>query len=420
MNEWKKLKLSEIASVNESSVSKNFHFKNIEYIDTSSVTENVFDLPQFLNLNDAPSRAKRLVKNGDTIISTVRPIQKHFGFISNCKPNTVLSTGFAVVSPKKVDPRFLYYFLTQDEITQYLNTIAESGTTTFPAFRADELNDLEILLPDSIEKQKAIAEILSSLDDKIELNNQINQNLEALAQALFKQWFVDFEFPNENGEPYKSSGGEMVDSELGEIPKGWVISVLSDIIEFNPTEKLSKGAISSYLDMSSLPTIGSFPELPIKREFSSGMKFKNGDTLLARITPCLENGKTAYIQFLNENEVAWGSTEFIVLRSKASWPKEVSYLIARDENFRNFAIQNLVGTSGRQRVSSSILMNYPVIIPSDKSILGSFGRIVSDLFEKIKANSFENIYLTQLRDTLLPKLISGELEVNESLLEQTF
>src|SRR5690606_6698253 len=226
MTNWKEYKLGELVAVNERSIGRNFEFKTIEYIDTSSVTENKFDTPAYTTISEAPSRAKRLIANGDTIISTVRPIQKHYGFIKEAKGNQVVSTGFAVVTPKRIEPRFLYYFLTQAEITEFLNTIAEGGTTTFPAFKADELKDLPINLPD-YNTQTAIAEILSSLDDKIELNNKINQELENLAQTLFKQWFIDFEFPNEKGEPYKSSGGEMVDSELGEIPKGWEVGNLN-------------------------------------------------------------------------------------------------------------------------------------------------------------------------------------------------
>jgi type I restriction enzyme S subunit len=320
---------------------------------------------------------------------------------------------YSCIKEELVLPKYLFYTLKTCDLAS-LNV-----GSAVPSLTTNVLNEVLLSIP-PLPTQKAIAEILSSVDDKIELNNQINQNLEALAQALFKQWFVDFEFPNENGDPYKSSGGEMIDSELGEIPKGWKVVALSEIIELNPTEKLEKGKIASYLDMSSLPTSGSFPDLPIQREFTSGMKFKNGDTLFARITPCLENGKTAFVQFLKENEVGWGSTEFIVLRPKSNWPKEFGYLIARNEAFRSFAIQNLVGTSGRQRVSSSILENFQIVIPQEGQIITQFGSNVFNFFEVIKSNSFENNFLKELRNTLLPKLISGKLEVNESLLEPTF
>lgn len=425
MARWKEFRLENVADVNKRSLNNEFSYTQIEYIDTSSVTQNKFENPVVMKLDDAPSRAKRLINPGDTILSTVRPIQRHYGFVNDAKPNTVVSTGFAVVSPNKIDPKFLYYFLTQDEITEYLNAIAESGTTTFPAFRAEELNGLSIYAPEKISDQAEIAEMLSSLDDKIELNNQINKELEALAQALFKHWFIDFEFPISKeeaaamgkpkleGKPYRSSGGKMGESELGEIPKGWKSGVLSDVIDFNPSERLSHGDVAQYLDMSSLPTESSWPMRPIPRAFGSGMKFRNGDTLFARITPCLENGKTAFVQCLYDNEIAWGSTEFVVMRPKEPWPKVIGYIIAREQNFREFAIQNMVGTSGRQRVQSSLLESYPFSYPKNALLIKSYANTVVPLFEVIKNNAQENENLASLRDALLPRLISGELKITK-------
>jgi len=127
----------DLALINAKSISGKYPYEEIEYIDTSSVTGNEFSPLQRLKLIDAPSRAKRIVQHGDTIISTVRPIQRHFGFIRNPKANTIASTGFAVITPRSVNPEFLYYYLSQDSITNYLNGIAETSTTTFPAFRPE-------------------------------------------------------------------------------------------------------------------------------------------------------------------------------------------------------------------------------------------------------------------------------------------
>lgn len=205
----------------------------------------------------------------------------------------------------------------------------------------------------------------------------------------------------------------MVEIEWGEIPLGWRVGELSDIIDFNPKERLPKGEDASYLDMSSIPTQGSWPEDPIQRPMGLAMKFRNGDTLFARITPCLQNGKTAFIQCLAENEVAWGSTEFIVLRPKSPWPKEIEYLIARNSDFRTFAEQHMTGTSGRQRVQSSDLEKYALTYPIDSKLIEIIGNILKVFFDQIKSNSEESQYLSNLRNTLLPKLISGELEVNQ-------
>ncbi|HEV2314652.1 MAG TPA: hypothetical protein VGR94_05060 [Candidatus Acidoferrales bacterium] len=148
----------------------------------------------------------------------------------------------------------------------------------------------------------------------------------------------------------------------------------------------------------------------IQRSFVSGAKFANGDTLLARITPCLENGKTAFVDFLKEGEIGWGSTEFIVLRPRKPFPPEYGYCLARDEEFRDFAIQNMTGSSGRQRVPTDCFAQYPSVVPSD-AIARRFGEIVRPVFAKAKANSEEAVTLAAVRDALLPKLVSGELRI---------
>jgi type I restriction enzyme S subunit len=142
------------------------------------------------------------------------------------------------------------------------------------------------------------------------------------------------------------------------------------------------------------------------------VKFADGDTLLARITPCLENGKTAFIDFLGEGEVGWGSTEFIVLRPKAGIPPYFAYLLCREQAFRSFAIQSMTGTAGRQRVQMGLLGNYRISVPPVHSGIGaSFARIIDPLIRKTSSNSRENATLRAIRDTLLPRLISGKLRI---------
>jgi type I restriction enzyme S subunit len=165
--------------------------------------------------------------------------------------------------------------------------------------------------------------------------------------------------------------------------------------------------------MASLPTSGSSINQVQYREFNSGTKFRNGDTLLARITPCLENGKSAYVDCLNDDELAWGSTEFIVLRSKGTYPNPLGYLLARDPVFRSYAIRHMSGTSGRQRVQGEAIGRYPLAI-APENILLEFDRFCAPLFAKIKANHEQNQTLADLRDTLLPKLMSGEIRLRDA------
>ena len=200
------------------------------------------------------------------------------------------------------------------------------------------------------------------------------------------------------------------DSPLGQIPKGWKVKTLPQIIEINPSRTLRKGEFAPYLDMANMPTEGHVPDAVVDRPFGSGMRFVNGDTLFARITPCLENGKTAYVDFLEEGQVGWGSTEYIILCPKPPLPNEFAYCLARSAHFRDFAIQSMTGSSGRQRVPVDALTHYLTHLPA-KRIVESFGKIVGHLFIRANDAVSDSSSLAVLCDILLPKLLSGDLLV---------
>lgn len=185
---------------------------------------------------------------------------------------------------------------------------------------------------------------------------------------------------------------------------------MSEVIEVNPRRTLKSGAIAPYLDMKNMPTQGHAADEIINREFNSGTKFQNGDTLLARITPCLENGKTAFVDFLEDGQVGWGSTEYIVFAPKPPLTPEFGYYLARSDALRLHAIRNMTGTSGRQRVPSDCFSQLRFAVPPGK-IAGRFGEVTKPWMTKIHANIEQSRTLAALRDTLLPKLLSGELPV---------
>jgi type I restriction enzyme S subunit len=190
------------------------------------------------------------------------------------------------------------------------------------------------------------------------------------------------------------------------------VKTLRDLIDLNPTLRLTQGTEASFVEMKALPIdVMSVSEIA-RKEFSGGAKFQNGDTLFARITPCLENGKTAFVDFLNDNEIAFGSTEFLVMRAINGVSKYWIYCLARDLNFRRFSISTMVGTSGRQRVQNDPFLSYPIANPPI-DIFQSFSFTVDGWFSQIRLNTIENQTLTTLRDTLLPKLISGEVRLKE-------
>ena len=176
---------------------------------------------------------------------------------------------------------------------------------------------------------------------------------------------------------------------------------------------IKKGTMAPYLNMAALPTSGPNPDDTILREYTSGTRFRNGDTLFARITPCLENGKTAFLQALPKDTVGWGSTEFIVMRAIPPVTSVYPYLLARDPAFRAHAIQSMTGTSGRQRARTEALAPYQVAFPTTE-VWTVFALIIEPLFSKIHGNSEESQILTALRNTLLPKLVSGKLRLTSS------
>jgi len=286
----------------------------------------------------------------------------------------------------------------------------------------ETLERLQFPLP-PLHEQKAIAHILGTLDDEIELNQQMNHTLESIARDLFKSWFIDFDPVRAKVDGRQPTGmdaetaalfpDEFEDSAIGKIPKGWKAVPLPEAIEVNPTRSLTKGKLAPYLDMQNMPTQGHRPNGWIYREFGSGTKFIQGDTLLARITPCLENGKTAFVDFLPEGEVGWGSTEYIILRSKPPLPVEFGYFLARNDELRTYAIQNMTGSSGRQRVPASCFSSYLMAVPA-KPIAEKFGEAVVPFMRKIKANGEQSATLTLVRDALLPKLLSGEIRVKDA------
>ncbi|HBO3120734.1 TPA: restriction endonuclease subunit S [Pseudomonas aeruginosa] len=355
-----------------------------------------------------------------------------------------LNTTLYVCDFKGSDPRFISYFL------RTLDFQAYSDKGAVPGVNRNHLHTAKVRIP-ALPVQKAIARILEALDSKIDLNHRINQTLEAMAQAIFKSWFIDFDpvkariaaieqgqdplraamraisgktdaeldqMPREHHDQLATTAAlfpdAMEESELGEIPKGWKVVPASELIEFNPKEPLRKGTVAPYLDMASLPTSGSWAEPPTPREFGSGMRFRNGDALLARITPCLENGKSAFVQNLPDETVGWGSTEFIVMRSKKPVPQEYAYLLVRHAPFREHAIRSMTGTSGRQRAQVEAVEKFKITAPSENSTWLAFSGFVEPIFRVINAHAESSQTLAELRDTLLPKLLSGELHVSNT------
>ena len=327
----------------------------------------------------------------------------------------------AILRPSKDELHgpYLYYALQTEEVRHQFHSFA-NGVTRF-GLRKDDILRVEIPLP-PLPEQRAIAHFLGTLDDKIDLNWRMNETLEAMARAIFKDWFVDFgpvRAKMEGSNPYLPPEiwglfpNRFVNSKLGEIPEGWEVGSLDDLISVNPFRRLPKGQMAPYLDMANMPTKGHIPDTVSVRPFGSGTKFMNGDTLMARITPCLENGKTAYVDFLQEGEVGWGSTEYIVLRPKSPFPYEFAYCLARNLRFREFAIQNMTGTSGRQRVQAQALQKFPLTRPTEQ-VAVAFGNLVRLPIARASAAYRQSHSLASILHGLLPKLMAGHIRIRDT------
>jgi len=408
---WTVSKVREVAKVNELSINKDFKQIEIEYIDISSVENRQVLEVQHLLLSQAPSRAKRIVRDKDILIATVRPNLKHFAFVKKASSTTIASTGFAVITSFGINPYYLYYYLTTDEFTNFLSQIADTHTSAYPAFNPDIIENSEVAFPSDPREQENIAGILSALDDKIELNRQMNATLEKIGQALFKHWFIDFEFPNEKGKPYKSNGGEMVDSELGEIPKGWRVGQVSGLVNhikdtINPNDYPEKiffhYSIPSY-DEQKRPSVE-------KGNFIRSNKFvvKSNSVLISKLNPRMPRvwpmGKI-------DESCSVCSTEFQVLV-----PKKRSYYGFVRFSFSSGDIKDemkllVTGTSSsHQRVRPEDILNLKILIPVEDVFQG-FEDITSWLQQKIWQLGTENEVLIRIRDSLLPKLMSGRIRI---------
>lgn len=296
-----------------------------------------------------------------------------------------------------LDHRFLFYtFLQKGRDGGFAPLFTGSTIKHLPR---QNLAKIEIAFP-KIEIQRSIADILSTYDNLIENNRRRIQLLEESARMLYKEWFVRLRFP----------GHEHVKIVDG-VPEGWSHTYVPDIIEVNPTTKVEKNMEIFYIPMSSLSESGMTVNRSQfeRRNIHTSVRFKNGDVLLARITPCLENGKTAFVYFLTENEVACGSTEFIVLRGKRVSPY-FTYCLSRSYDFRENAIKSMIGSSGRQRVQTTCFNEFMIPLPSP-SLLNQFDDVVRNCFEQIRVLAEKNEKLHAARALLLSRLMNGEIPV---------
>ena len=401
--EWKEVRLGDVADVQTGPFGSQLHKDNYVNKGTPIVTVEHLGNKWFTSQNlpmvsdeDKLRLAKYCSQEGDVIFSRVGSVDR-CSYVSKEYSGWLFSGRCLRVRPRSgINSEYLYYFLTNEGTKQYIRNIAVGAT--MPSINTKLLNEVPIKIP-SLEDQHRIASVLSSLDRKIELNNKINADLEEMAQAIFKNWFVAF-------EPFKD--GKFVDSELGMIPEGWKVGTLGDITK-NKSAKVKERNDVKVLSPVTTGELVLSEEYFTKQVFSSSIaKYKIVNKGDFAYNPARVNiGSLGRNEFDFDGCVSPVYVVFSVLDGYENY-----FDLFRKTDFFKDSVASLAIGGVRQSLSYDDLSSIEVIIPSENAV-EEFNNLYNQMKKTIKANKLENSRLSTLRDTLLPRLMSGELEVPE-------
>lgn len=385
------------------------------FLTFKEVFNNYFLPENLVNLanSTAKEREKCSIKRGDIFITRTSETMEELEITAVALkdyPNATFNGFTKRLRPKshaEISPEFISFYLKSKEFRNQIQSF--SSLTTRASLNNEMLEKLELIIPD-IQKQKEIAKILKNLYDKIRINNEMNKTLEEMAQTLFKRWFIDFDFPNENGEPYRSSGGKMVDSELGEIPKGWVVTKIENVV--NIKKGASPRPIQDFISDNGIPWIkisdatSSISKFLNKTNEFIIEKGKEKSRFIERGTLILSNSATPGIPMI-VNLDACVHDGWLIFNEYKNITKEFLYYMLKYHKENILALSN---GSVFRNLKTDILKNYKIILPNlDLIIL--FNRNLETIDKYIRNNVEEIQSLTEMRDILLPKLMSGEVEV---------
>ena len=412
MEEWKEYKLRDIIQFNPSErIPKGTKYRKIGMDQLSPFCRYVYS-----NNYDFYKGGSKF-RNGDTIMARITPCLENgkTAYISSLSDDEVAfgSTEFIVMRniENVSDSKFIYYL----SISPTIRDIAIKsmiGSSGRQRVQQDVLENFKMDLPSSLDDQIRIAKILSSLDDKIELNNRINANLEEQAQALFRHWFVDFEFPNEQGLPYKSNGGRFVESEHGAIPEGWNLNQLNYFGKIVCGKTPSK-TIEDYFG-------GNIPFIKIP-DMHDNIFVINSEDSLSSSGERSQSNKTIPPYSILVSCIA--TVGLVCINTKKSqFNQQINAIIPFHESFRYYIYLKLKtmynklqllasGGSATLNLNTGQFSAIKIENPNKKLII-DFHKITTPFFKEIELRQNENIYLTQLRDSLLPKLMNNEIEIH--------
>lgn len=410
-----KVKLGDISTINRQTIGNKFAFSKMKYLDTSSITNGFitniqeFDYPS----EDIPSRAQRVVKDRTIIYSTVRPRLCHYGILMNPDENLIVSTGFVTidVDTSIADPIYIFNILRNSKITEYLGNIADTAVSSYPSISPDDLRNLELDILEDINEQKKIGDLLNNIDKKIEINNKIQYELEIISKTLYDYWFLQFEFPNEEDKPYKSSGGKMIWNEelKREIPKGWEVENLMDT---SLCEDIKAGV--DYFEIKNyLPTANVNDENIIDGE---NITYENRESR-ANMQPIkfsvwFAKMKNSIKHITIPDNSNWFTEKYILstgFQGLKCSPDSLPYIhcIINSNWFEKYKDMLSHGAT-QESVNNQDLKNIKFAVPSI-DVLKKFSAIVLPVLEKKFSIIRENHELISLRDFTLPLLMNGQV-----------
>lgn len=386
--EWKEVDICQLCD----SISETYkgNASEVVLINTSDVLNGKCLNHEYVPNKKLKGQFKKTFRKGDILYSEIRPANKRFCFVDFEPKDYIASTKLMVLrAHEDVNPQYLYQILRSNDTLAQLQILAESRSGTFPQITYSELSNIKISLP-SQKTQKNIVSILSSLDCKIELNNKINADLEEMVQVIFKNWFVDF-------EPFKD--GKFVDSELGMIPEGWKVGGLFDIAEiFDKKRKPLSGNVREKMDKI-YPYYGATSCM----DYVDDYIFDGIYTLIGEDGSVVKENGLPYMQYVWGK--MWVNNHAHILQGKNGYSTEMIHALLSITN-----IKFLVTGAVQAKLSQGNMQKILVAIPP-KNVLDEIRPVIDNLYSKIRINTDENSRLSTLRDTLLPRLMSGELEI---------
>lgn len=397
-----KVLVQDVADINK----HNFDYQGvhiINYLDTGSITKNEIVQYQTINtkINKVPSRAKRKVEIGTIVYSSVRPKLCHYGILEDVPQNCVVSTGFITLDVKenKIDPYYLYYIISSNDKTEKLAQLADTAVTAYPSIRPSDMANLEIEIVEDIEEQKKIAIILKKIDDKIANNNKINLELEQIAKTIYDYWFLQFEFPNENNKPYKSSGGKMVWNEelKKEIPEKWSSSILEKITICHDSKRIPISKMKRKQRKGTIPYYGATGVTDYVNDF-----ILDGDyILMAEDGSIMDKQGHPILQRIRGK--CWVNNHAHILEPTNRYSCKLVMMM-----LKNIPVVKIKTGSIQMKINQENLRNIKILDIPDP-IKSKINRKLNIIDKKILQLQKENEELIKLRDYLLPLLIKGQV-----------